>query len=190
MINLGEKIKVIRKRKGLTQEELAEASKVNLRTIQRIENNQNEPRGKTLQLICEALDINSEDIVNYGKVDDKNYLIILHLSVISFIIIPLGNILIPLIIWLFKKDKILGLKEAGIRLLNFQILWTFISYLALIICIIIAMMHIDLGFISFKSLLLIFFLINFINIILPIIYTVKICNNHKGLYPNIIKLIK
>lgn len=46
-----------RKSKNLTQEQLAELSKVNLRTIQRIENNENTPRGYTLKLICDVLEI-------------------------------------------------------------------------------------------------------------------------------------
>ena len=48
MKEVGSKIREIRKRKGLSQEELA---KVNLRTIQRIENNANESSGKTLNLL-------------------------------------------------------------------------------------------------------------------------------------------
>ena len=98
MNEIGEKIKEVRKKKGLSQEELAESSKVNLRTIQRIENNESEPRGKTLNLICEVLDINVEDILDYGKQPDKSYLIIFHLSVIAFLAIPVGNIILPLIL--------------------------------------------------------------------------------------------
>lgn len=64
---LGKKISEIRKSKGLTQEGLAELSKVNLRTIQRIENSESEPRGKTLILICEVLDIDVEDLINMQK---------------------------------------------------------------------------------------------------------------------------
>ena len=48
---IGKIICEARKSKGQTQEELAELSKVNLRTIQRIENNESVPRGKTLYLI-------------------------------------------------------------------------------------------------------------------------------------------
>ncbi|MFN2261620.1 MAG: helix-turn-helix domain-containing protein [Psychroflexus sp.] len=61
---LSKKIIEIRKAKGLTQEELAEKSKVNLRTIQRIENNESEPRGKTLNLICNALQLNTAELTN------------------------------------------------------------------------------------------------------------------------------
>jgi uncharacterized Tic20 family protein len=44
--------------------------------------------------------------------------------VLTFIFIPLGNIIIPLILWITKRDKIIGLNEQGAYLLNFQILWT------------------------------------------------------------------
>lgn len=60
MESIGKLILDTRKSKGITQEELAESAKVNLRTIQRIENNENEPRGKTLIMICEALDLDPE----------------------------------------------------------------------------------------------------------------------------------
>ena len=55
METIARKIGEIRKQKGLTQEELAEQAQVNLRTIQRIENSESEPRDKTLRLICDAL---------------------------------------------------------------------------------------------------------------------------------------
>lgn len=60
---LGQKIKEKRNLKGLTQEDLANLSGVNLRTIQRIENNQSQPRGKTLILICDALNIDLEELL-------------------------------------------------------------------------------------------------------------------------------
>ncbi len=61
MIGVGQKIRESRKLKGLSQEELADLAKVNLRTVQRIEANQNEPRGKTLNLLCEVLEINKRE---------------------------------------------------------------------------------------------------------------------------------
>ena len=57
MTEIGKRIKEIRLKKGLSQEELAEASKLNVRTSQRIENNETKPREKTLQLIFNALEI-------------------------------------------------------------------------------------------------------------------------------------
>ena len=55
-------IREARKIKGLTQEELAEKSSINLRTVQRIENSESEPRGKTLNLICEVLEIDRSSL--------------------------------------------------------------------------------------------------------------------------------
>lgn len=57
MSSIADLILNARKSRQLTQEELADLSKVNLRTIQRIENSENVPRGNTLKLICEALDL-------------------------------------------------------------------------------------------------------------------------------------
>tara|TARA_R110000868_G_scaffold411634_1_gene706563 strand:- start:516 stop:782 length:267 start_codon:yes stop_codon:yes gene_type:complete len=67
MTAIGKKIIETRKTRGLSQEELADLSTVNLRTIQRIENNENESRGKTLNLVCEALQINYEDLKTVAK---------------------------------------------------------------------------------------------------------------------------
>jgi len=69
---IGNKLLEARKMKGLTQEELADLSKVNLRTIQRIENNENIPRGKTLHLICDALEINSAEVIDINNKIPKN----------------------------------------------------------------------------------------------------------------------
>ena len=67
-----------RKSKNLTQEQLAELSKVNLRTIQRIENNVNTPRGYTLKLICDVLEIqipNSEQEILPSKANQIELII-------------------------------------------------------------------------------------------------------------------
>jgi transcriptional regulator with XRE-family HTH domain len=133
MNKIGEKIKEARKKKGLSQEDLAESATVNLRTIQRIEKNENEPRGKTLNLICSVLDINTEDILDYGKQNDKSYLVIFHLSVLAFLVIPLGNIIMPLILWVNKKEKVIGLNTLGKNILNFQIVWSILSFTIMII---------------------------------------------------------
>lgn len=47
----------IRRAKGLTQEEVAESCHLNVRTIQRIESGQVQPRAHTIKLISDALDI-------------------------------------------------------------------------------------------------------------------------------------
>lgn len=187
MNEIGKKIKELRKQKGLSQEELAELAKVNLRTIQRIENDESEPRGKTLNLICEVLDINTEDILDYGKQTDKAYLTIFHLTVLTFLAIPVGNIIIPLIMWMNKKDKIVGLKKIGANLLNYQIMWSILTFTSITMFAFFKIMHFE----YYSILFYISIGLYTINIILPIIFAVK---TNKGkteiLYPNVIKLIK
>ena len=60
-IMIGKQIYEARKQKGLSQEELSELAKISVRTLQRIESDQNSPRGKTLNLICDVLQLNIED---------------------------------------------------------------------------------------------------------------------------------
>ncbi len=62
MKTIGELVCYNRKKQKLSQEELAEKAKVSLRTIQRIENNENIPRGFTLKSILAALKISDIDL--------------------------------------------------------------------------------------------------------------------------------
>ena len=77
MSKISKKINEARIIKGLTQEELAELSSVNLRTIQRLENNETAPRGKTLNLICDALQINVEELRIEDKPNFNKYLTVI-----------------------------------------------------------------------------------------------------------------
>lgn len=133
MNSIGDKILEIRKRKGLSQEELSTLAKINLRTLQRIEKGETEPQGNTIRKICNTLEVKIEDILDYGKKEDNNFLILFHLSVLCFLIIPLGNIILPTILWLAKRDKIFGLNDLGVDLLNFQISWTILVFVSFII---------------------------------------------------------
>ena len=84
-----------RKDRGLTQEELAEKAGINLRTIQRIENAENEPRGTTLDLICKALEIDSKVLMNKNNSDtNKN---IGQLIVNGFFLLALNLVLMFII---------------------------------------------------------------------------------------------
>ena len=95
MKHIGKIIFEKRNLQGLTQQELAEKSQVNLRTIQRIENNESTPRGKTLKLIAEVLDIKAEELLQPSKVNNQKrigervidgfFLIILNILLMSII---------------------------------------------------------------------------------------------------------
>ena len=193
MENIGQKIVELRRSKGYTQEELAEKAKVNLRTIQRIENDENKPSGNTLKLICEALDTLPEKIIDYGKKEDLKLLVLMHLSVITYLFIPIGNILIPLIFWVSKKDKIIQLDDKGIRLLNFQIIWTILTTITLSTALLTATLKLsnsENGYISYL-LFGLFIALNITNIGMAIIIAMGIKGKTKFTsYPNLIRLIK
>jgi len=87
-MKLGSKIKELRKKYGLTQVDLSEKSGLSLRTIQRIENNENKPSVYSLRMIGEVLNykfnLKKFNIMrNIFEKENRNYLI-LTLGLISF----------------------------------------------------------------------------------------------------------
>lgn len=86
---LGRKISEVRKLKGYTQEELAESSKINLRTIQRIENGKNEPRGKTLNLICDVLEIDINEFKKTKTASNNRNIIDIIINLVFYILLNL-----------------------------------------------------------------------------------------------------
>lgn len=123
---LATRIKALRSRKGFSQEELSERSGLSLRTVQRIENGETEPRGDSLKRLAKAFDVSSDEIIDWTIQEDKAFLTSMNLSALSFLIFPLLGILVPLIIWISKKDKIRNLNEVAKDLLNFQITWSMV----------------------------------------------------------------
>ena len=136
-LNLALRIKELRNRKGFSQEMLAEESSLSLRTIQRIENDETVPRGDTLKRLAVALDTSPDDIIDWKIQEDQNYLRSMSLSALWFLIFPLLGIIIPLTMWIQKKDKLKNVNELGVSMLNFQITWTiFISIIFLFLSIV------------------------------------------------------
>ena len=130
--NLAANIKNLRKRKGISQELLAENSSLSLRTIQRIENGETVPRGDTLTRLANALDVAPEELVDWELTEDKGFLMSLNLSALGFILFPLLGIVIPLIMWISKKGKLKQLDNLAKEVLNFQISWTIVLLLTYI----------------------------------------------------------
>ena len=140
---LAHKIKDLRNRKGFSQEKLAESAQINLRTVQRIEAGETEPRGDTLKRIATALNITSDELIDWTERDDKGFLACLNLSALSFFAFPLLGIIVPLALWILKKDKIRNTNEIGKRILNFQITWCIILFLGYALLIIPKILHIS-----------------------------------------------
>jgi|GEM_PF-992009 len=62
--NLAQGVKNLRKRNGLSQEDLAFKSGLSLRTIQRVENGESEPTGETIKRISHTLGITPNEFVD------------------------------------------------------------------------------------------------------------------------------
>lgn len=132
--NLAIKIKDLRNRKGFSQEQLSEESKLSLRTIQRIEKGESIPRGDTLIKLTQALGVTPDELLEWTNIEDKGYLTLLNLSaLIGVFFHPILGIIIPLVMWILKKDKISGVDDYGKKLISFQITWTLLIYLTFII---------------------------------------------------------
>ncbi|WP_048825919.1 helix-turn-helix domain-containing protein [Hymenobacter sp. DG25B] len=155
-----ERILIIRKSKGLSQELLAEQSGISLRTIQRVEQGDTVPRGHTLQALAAALEVPLDALREepqptalatpppaVGPTDttaaaatpvlltaptlrsDPQYLQLLNLSALSFLVFPFLNLVVPFLLWRAHRLDTEHVAEVGRRVLGFQILWQAASFL-------------------------------------------------------------
>lgn len=115
------KLKEIREKHNLTQEELADKSGVSVRTIQRIESG-NEPKGHTLKSLANTLEIKEQDLLDKEVIPiETNFTLlkIINLSSLPFTIIPLANIVVPLFIMFINKK----FDHVAKQIVSVQILW-------------------------------------------------------------------
>jgi uncharacterized Tic20 family protein len=120
--DIGLKVAELRRQKNLTQEKLAEYCEVSTRTIQRIENGEVEPRAFTRNNLSNILEF------DFGQDNTENedfWLAALHLSSMFVIV------LIPLLLWSWKKNQSYKVDSQGRQVLNFQITMTLLLFGAL-----------------------------------------------------------
>lgn len=118
---LAQRIKETRKIKGMSQEQLSEESGISLRTIQRIEKGETKPRGDTLKRLSQALNTSPDELLDWRKRADRGFQTFLNLSGLFFLLHPVLGVVIPLALWVLKKDKIKWVDRDGKKLLNFMI---------------------------------------------------------------------
>jgi len=91
--------------------------------------------------------------------------------------VPLGNIWVPLILWVLKKKDMPLVEEAGRESINFQISMTIYTIISFILCFV------------FVGFLLIFPLLLF-NVGFVIYASIKVSNNERFRYPITIRFIR
>jgi uncharacterized Tic20 family protein len=191
----GQKIALARKAKGLSQEKLSDEAKINLRTLQRIEKGETNPHGDTILRISKALNIPIEDLMNYGAEENTAYIKSMHFSALIFLFFPTGNILLPLILWLTRKNDIQNISFFAKNLINFQITWTIMVGLPFIWIFVCKLFN--LNFSTTSTLISPFFFIVFylmfyylFNILYLIIVGILITKNTKNYFPIAIRFIR
>ena len=111
------------------------------------------------------------------KAENKQLLVVTHLSQLLDIVTGFGGFLVPLILWLTQKDSIMDMDENGRAIVNFRLS----MFLYILICIpLILLLGLGiLGIIAIAVLCLVF----------PIINAVKVSNGEKPYYPLSIKFL-
>ena len=114
-------IKTLREEKHLTQEELAKESGLSIRTIQRIEAGQ-QPKGYTAKALAKVLSVDLATLNSTKPTETINFSLIklINLSSLLVTVIPPLNIILPLVLMLYKKQ----FNNLTKQILSLQILWT------------------------------------------------------------------
>ena len=110
--------------------------------------------------------------------EDRQLLMLTHLSQLLDFVTGIGGFVVPLILWILKKEKVLGMDFHGKAILNFRIS----MFLYVLICIPFVIFF-GLGFIGL-------IVLGFIYLIYPIINAVKANNGEMIHYPLSIQFIK
>lgn len=181
--SVADRVKYYRKLNGLSQEELSGKTNVTVRTIQRIENAEVNPHLNTVKLLAVALEVEINDLLPLENPKEetlkKKWLLLIHATPLLGIFIPLCNVLIPLFLWIHKREDNPIYDKHGIKVINFQITALLLAIFSFISLITIEKW----GFILFISVVPICILI----VIFNIIYVLK---SNKCYYPLAIPFLR
>jgi len=110
--------------------------------------------------------------------DEQNWAMACHLAALSGFIIPLGNIVGPLVVWLIKKDTMPMVNQHGKESLNFQIT----VLIAFMVCLVLTLVVIG---------VVLMFVVGIGALVLTIMAAVKVSNGQFDYkYPFTLRLVK
>jgi uncharacterized Tic20 family protein len=110
--------------------------------------------------------------------ENKQLLVLTHLSQLLDYVTGIGGLLVPLILWLVNKNNVINMDEHGKAILNFRIS----MLLYLLICIPLILFF-GLGLLGF-------FVIGIFYFIFPIMNAIKASNDQEPSYPFSISFIR
>ncbi|QDO95435.1 DUF4870 domain-containing protein [Formosa sediminum] len=103
--------------------------------------------------------------------EDKQLLVLTHLSQLATLALGFGSLLIPLVLWITQKEKVIGMDNEGKKILNFQI--SLVIYC--IICVPLILLF-GLGLLGF-------IILGIVSIVFPILNAIKVSNGESPTYP-------
>ena len=109
--------------------------------------------------------------------EERTWGMVCHLSALAGYLIPFGNIIGPLIVWLIKKEEMPFVADQGKESLNFQIT------MAILAAICVVLIFVAVG-------IFLLFALGIINLILVVIATIKANDGQIYRYPFALRLIK
>ncbi|MGM0652108.1 MAG: DUF4870 domain-containing protein [Bacillota bacterium] len=109
--------------------------------------------------------------------DERTFGMLAHLTALAGFLIPFGNIIGPLVVWLIKKDESAWVDKQGKESLNFQISVTIYALVAGILTLIV------IG-------VLLLIAVGIFSLVMIIIATVKVNNGEDFKYPLCIRILK
>lgn len=175
-----------RRKKGLSQEQLAAVSGVSSRTIQRIESGKVEAHPATLKMLADALDVNTEELIakesvpSFVEIKNEDHIkSIFHMLALIGLFIPVFNIILPTLFWFLKKNESPVYNVEGKLVINFQI-------------------TMSLAFVPSVLLMIFIFRVGFPAVLIIYFYTFSMClinifrtlNKQKSRYPLTYKFLK
>ncbi|WP_299799208.1 DUF4870 domain-containing protein [uncultured Maribacter sp.] len=120
------------------------------------------------------------ELVNKNAVvvrEDRNLLVITHLSQYLDFVTGFGGLVVPLVIWLTTKDSVIGMDEHGKSVINFQL--TLILYLVIGIP----------GILLFGLGILLLMFAGILSIVMPAVNAIKASNGESPSYFGTIRFI-
>ncbi|MDB5203717.1 MAG: helix-turn-helix protein [Ferruginibacter sp.] len=144
-MTLDQKIVTARRKKGMTQEELADKTNITVRTIQRLESGDSMPRAYTLKAIAIALEMDFESLSNSDEVppdpaskqeqmlapaDPGHDLQMICLSCFSYLVVPFIHFLIPA--FLVRKLNNPAALAFGRKVVRSQLIWVICTNLLML----------------------------------------------------------
>ncbi len=110
--------------------------------------------------------------------EDRQLLVITHLSQLLSFLTGFGGLIVPLVIWMSKKDEIYEMDEQGKAIVNFQIsvmIYAFICIPMIFLC--------GLGILGL-------IVVGIFSFIFPIVNAIKVNNGERINYPLSIEFLK